>query len=230
MRNTILSLLLAVLIVFPAASARGAQPGQPGRDMADRIQTRYEQLKSFTADFSQTLTNAASGQAETRSGKIWFGQPSRVRWVTEKPDGEVLVIGPEFAWDYLEDENVAIKYRVEGLLSSKTILRFISGKANLREDFVIKTDWQGADDVRARWGKGLTILQLVPKEPEPGMVLAFVGVEPDTALFRQIMIVDFYGNGNEVRLDNVKLDQPLGDDLFEFTPPDGVEVEDNTGS
>jgi outer membrane lipoprotein carrier protein len=123
---------------------------------------------------------------------------------------------------------LALKYGVATLLDSKTILRFISGQANLKEDFVVKTEWQGADEVRARWSKGFTVLQLVPKEAEPGMVLAYVGVEPQTGLLRQIMIVDFYGNGNELRLSNVELDVELPADMFTFTPPPGTQVEDNT--
>jgi len=165
---------------------------------------------------------------DKREGKIWFRQPSQVRWETTAPEKELLVVGPEFAWDYIPDEELAIKYGVASLLDSKTILRFLSGQANIKEDFVVKTEWPGADDVRAKWGQDLTVLQLLPKEAEPGMVLAFVGVEPDTGLLRQVMIVDFYGNGNEVTLSNVETDVDLAPDMFAFTPPEGAHVEDNT--
>ncbi|QGY42065.1 outer membrane lipoprotein carrier protein LolA [Pseudodesulfovibrio cashew] len=197
-------------------------------DIPDLIQQRYESLKTFRADFVQELTNVASGEVQLRKGRIWFRQPSQVRWETTDPEKELLIVGPDAAWDYIEDEEVAIKYSVAGLLDSKTILRFISGKANIKEDFVVKTEWQGADKVRSKWGKGFTVLQLVPKEPEPGMVLAYVGVEPDTGLLRQVMIVDFYGNGNEVRLSDVALDVKLGAEMFTFTPPKNVHIEDNT--
>ena len=197
-------------------------------DLPDLVQRRYEALKTFKADFVQELTNIASGEVDTRKGTIWFKHPSQVRWETKDPDKELLILGPEFAWDYIEDEQLAIKYSVAGLLDSKTILRFISGQANLKDDFIVKTEWQGADDVRDRWGNGFAILQLVPKEAEPSMVLAFIGVEPDTGLLRQVMIVDFYGNGNEVRLSNIELDVELPIDMFDFVPPDGVHVEDNT--
>ncbi len=140
----------------------------------------------------------------------------------------MLIVGPDYAWDYIEDEQLALKYSVASLLDSKTILRFISGQANLKEDFVVKTEWQGADEVRAKWGKGFSVMQLVPKEAEPGMVLAYIGVEPDSGLLRQVMIVDFYGNGNELRLSNVELDIDLPQGMFAFTPPEGVQVEDNT--
>lgn len=217
---------LSVCLVF-AGIAHAGKTVAP-EDMPDLIQKRYETLKTFSCDFVQELTNVASGDVEERRGRIWFRQPSQVRWETLEPEKELLVVGPEYAWDYIEAEQLALKYGVEALLDSKTILRFISGRANLKEDFVVKTEWQGADEVRERWGKGFIVLQLLPKEPEPGMVLAYVGVEPESGLLRQVMIVDFYGNGNEVRLSNVKQDIKLSADMFTFVPPQGVQVEDNT--
>jgi len=223
-----LQAFIVTLLFMPILAFAQAYAAVTPEDMPDLIQSRYETLKTFQADFVQELTNVSSGQTETRTGRIWYRQPSQVRWETTVPEKELLILGPDYAWDYIEGEQLALKYSVAGLLDSKTILRFISGQANIKEDFVVKTEWQGADEVRAKWGKGFTVLQLVPKEAEPGMVLAYIGVEPETGLLRQVMIVDFYGNGNELRLSNVTLDVKLGDDMFTFTPPAGTQVEDNT--
>jgi outer membrane lipoprotein carrier protein len=225
-RNIVAVFVMVSLLLLPAFA--GAAETIPAQDLPDLIQKRYEALKTFRADFTQELTNVASGEVQKRQGKIWFSQPSRVRWETSAPEKELLVVGPKFAWDYIPDEELAIKYGVTALLDSKTILRFLSGQANIKEDFVVRTEWPGADEVRDKWGKELTVLQLVPKEAEPGMVLAFVGVEPATGLLRQVMIVDFYGNGNEVQLSNVETDVDLAEDMFTFTPPEGTQVEDNT--
>lgn len=219
-----LSLLMMCALSVPAMAQEALAP----EDLPDLIQQRYETLKTFQSDFIQELTNVSSGEVDVRSGRIWFKQPSQVRWETVEPEKELLTVGAEYAWNYIEGEELAIKYSVSSLLDSKTILRFISGQANLKEDFIIKSEWQGADVVREKWGKGFTVLQLVPKEAEPGMVLAYIGVEPDTGLLRQVMIVDFYGNGNELRLSNVELDVELAADMFTFTPPKGTQVEDNT--
>jgi len=225
-RSFIQSVALVAFCLFPFCAV--AADSLPVEELPDLIQQRYETLKTFRADFVQELTNVASGEVEERTGHIWFKQPSKVRWETVKPEKELLIVGPDYAWDYIEDEQLALKYSVASLLDSKTILRFISGQANLKEDFVVKTEWQGADEVRAKWGKGFSVMQLVPKEAEPGMVLAYIGVEPDSGLLRQVMIVDFYGNGNELRLSNVELDIDLPQGMFAFTPPEGVQVEDNT--
>lgn len=229
MKRMVARFSIVAMITMIAATAYAAESKAVDPDkVPDMIQERYETMKTFTADFEQELTNIASGEVERRTGKVWFGQPSLLRWENESPEKEVLVIGPDVAWDYFADDKMAYKYPVELVLDSKTMLRFISGQANLREDFIIKSDWDGAEVVRTKWGKGLTILQLQPREPEPGLVLAYVGVDPETALLRQLMIVDFYGNGNEVRLTNVKIDIPVKADMFTFTPPEGVMVEDNT--
>ncbi|GAB7022793.1 LolA family protein [Salidesulfovibrio brasiliensis] len=205
-----------------------ALPAFASQDITDRIQTRYDNLKTFQGTFVQVLTNAASQQSETRTGDIWYQQPSLVRWVTVEPEKELLVIGKDYAWDYFEDDLTAFKYSIEGLLDSKTILRFISGQANLREDFIVKTEWIGDDEVRKEWGDDLTILQLTPKEPEPGMVQAYIGVDPETALLKRVLIVDFMGNGNDVMLNDVTTGKSISPEMFEFTPPENVVVEDNT--
>jgi len=222
-------IIISFIVVTFISTVSMAAKSLPPEELPDLIQQRYETLKTFQADFIQELTNVASGEVDTREGRIYFKQPSQVRWVTEQPEKELLVVGAEYAWNYIEDEQLAIKYGVVSLLDSKTIIRFISGQANLKEDFIVKTEWQGADEVRAKWGKGFTVLQLVPKEAEPGMVLAYIGVEPDTGLLRQVMIVDFYGNGNELRLYKVEIDINLPSEMFEFIPPEGTQVEDNTG-
>lgn len=222
--SRLLGAMIAVIVLLAAV------PCFAQEDIADRIQAKYDTLKTFQGKFVQVLTNAASQESEIRSGDIWFKQPALVRWDTVEPEKELLIIGKDAAWDYFEEDMTAFKYSIEGLLDSKTILRFISGQANLREDFILKTEWIGDDDVRNEWGGNLTVLQLTPKEPEPGMVQAYIGVDKESALLKRIMIVDFMGNGNDVTLHSIETGKEISADMFEFTPPENVVVEDNTGS
>ncbi|MDQ7834414.1 MAG: outer membrane lipoprotein chaperone LolA [Humidesulfovibrio sp.] len=190
-----------------------------GNALTDAIQKRYESIQHFQADFQQELTNAASGSVEKRSGKIWFKQPSLVRWDTVKPEKELLVVGQNVVWNYVEADKIALKYRTNQVFKSKTMVRFLSGKANLNEDF--KVAEQGTED-------GLTKVRLVPKEPEPTMVMAYIWVDPKTSLMGKVLIVDFFGNGNLVMLKNLVTDKRPDAKLFEFTPPAGLKVSDNT--
>ncbi len=206
------------LIVFAVLLAALLPAAAWANKTADAIQKRYDSLSSFQTDFQQELTNAASGSVEKRSGKIWFKQ-SLVRWETHKPEKELLVVGQNAVWNYFEADKVAMKYRTSQVFNSKTMIRFLSGKANLKEDF--KIEEQGTEH-------GLLKLRLVPKEPEPTMVLAYIWVDPKTSLLGRVLIVDFFGNGNQVSLSNLVLDKRADARLFEFTPPSGTQIKDNT--
>jgi len=189
--------------------------------LADKVQKQYQSLTSFTADFTQVLVNAASKDKDTRTGRLVFAQPALIRWETEKPEKELLVVGKDVVWNAFPEEKTAYRYAVEDVLGSKTMLRFLSGKGNLREDFHISEE-QGAPE-------GQVKLKLIPKEAEPGMVLAFAWVDVKTNMLARISIEDFYGNVNDVTLANVKINSAVSKEQFQYTPPKDYGIFDNTG-
>lgn len=205
---------LLALLLPAAAPARAADEQAIIRAM----QQRYESLRSFSADFAQEMANASSGDVEKRSGTIAFSKPGLVRWETVKPEPEILIVGEAEVWDYFPDEETAYRYGVQEALSSKTVLRFISGKARLDEDFYVAS--LGREQ---GWEK----LELLPKEPEPEMVRAVLWLDPDQALMQKVEVEDFFGNVNTVTLNQVILNPDLSGSLFSFTPPAGVDVFDN---
>jgi outer membrane lipoprotein carrier protein len=227
-------LLLAACALLAAAPAQ-ARPAEKSaaenaapadfstaEGAAAALQARYESIKSFTAAFTQTLTGSATGTTEVRSGTISFAQPGLVRWQTEKPDPELLLVGRTAVWNYFSKEGAAYKYGLDAVLDSKTMLRFVTGRARLDEDFQISTP--AAPDAQ-----GLVRLDLVPFEPETSLVQAVAWADPATALLRRVRIVDFYGNENTLEFKDIKLNVPLAPDFFDFTPPKGVDVMDETG-
>jgi len=211
MRFRILILVVSVLLSFSSVAIAD--------ELTTEIQKTYDSIKTFSADFTQTLTNAASKEQDVRSGKIVFKQPSLLRWESVKPEPELLIVGESIVWDYFPEDQLALKYRTKQLFNSKTMIKFISGQAKLEEDFVVEN--QGDDN-------GLIKLKLLPLEPETGMVLAFAWIDPEKKMMSKVLVVDFYGNGNEVSMTNIKIDPEVDATAFEFTPPEGVDVEDNT--
>lgn len=205
------AILLSAVVLLPSLGEC--------ENITERMQRQYEELQSFRAQFDQVLTNAASRESEERAGSIEFMQPSLVRWTTVTPEKEVLVVGRKFVWDYYPADEVAFKYRLDQMFSSRTMLRFLSGQANLAEDFVV--DKQSEE-------KGMVHLSLVPKNPEPGLVRAEAWIDPDTALLRGVLIEDFYGNTNRLFLKNIKLNVGLTAEHFDFAPPKGVVVQDSS--
>ncbi len=206
-------LLVFVCLLGIAPYAYGAM------EIVGKIQKKYEQLQSFDSSFIQTLRNTASGEEQERRGMLFFKNPNLVRWETNEPEPELLIVGESVVWDYFDDEKVAYKYATDKILDSKTMIRFISGQARLDQDFWI-TEEKGEG--------GLVKLNLVPKEAEPQLVQAYVWVDPESALVRRILLQDFYGNENELIFSDLRLNPEMTDDLFTFTPPPDVEIFDNT--
>ena len=109
---------------------------------------------------------------------------------------------------------------MEQVLDSKTMLRFLSGEANLKEDFTVED--LGMDGEFRH-------LKLIPKEPEPNLVEGEIWVRPGQDILEKIKLTDFFGNVNELVLSGLELDVPV--DLREFTlePPKDVEILDGPG-
>lgn len=202
--------LAAGLVLLVASAAQAA-------DIASTIQTRYEKLRTFSATFEQTLTHKESGSVEKRQGNLLFQKPLLIRWQTDKPHEETLVVTHKEIWDYLADEEIAYRYPLELVRDSRTIIQVITGQAALTKDFDVKEAGQE---------NGLAKLHLYPKEPAPQMVEALLWVEPSTGYIRRASIIDFYGNSNDVRFTQFKPDTSLKESDFTFTAPKGVEVED----
>ena len=202
---------LAAGLVLVAVTAAQAS------DIANTIQARYEKLRTFSATFEQTLTHKESGSVEKRQGNLLFQKPLLIRWQTDKPHEETLVVTSKEIWDYLADEEIAYRYPLELVRDSRTIIQVITGQAALTKDFDVKEDGQE---------NGLAKLHLYPKEAAPQMVEALLWVEPATGYIRRASIIDFYGNSNDVRFTQFKPDTSFKASDFTFTAPKGVEVED----
>ncbi len=205
MKHIFLCLILLVCFALPATAS--------DQEVVDRVQDRLDALEGLKADYVQILTNAATKERQERTGSIYFKKPLQVRWEADSPDRELLVIDQDKVWNYFPDDEVAYEYEVEEVLTSRAMINFISGQAKLTEDFQVEE--QGTED-------GLHKLKLVPANPEPDLVLAYLWSD-DQGLLHRILLVDFFGNGNELRLKSMETDPDLDRDKFEFSARD-VEI------
>lgn len=203
-------LIICILFFLSAGPAHASV-------VAERLQDRYETIESFQAAFVQILTNAATREQEERIGVISFQKPLDVRWESTSHEEELLIIDKETVWNYFPEENAAYRYKTDEILTSGHMVRFISGQARLNEDFRVED--QGIEN-------DLHKIKLVPKHPEPDLVLAYIWSD-DHGLMHRILLVDFFGNGNELRLKDVELNPEFDKDFFRFEPPAGVDIIDN---
>jgi outer membrane lipoprotein carrier protein len=97
----------------------------------------------------------------------------------------------------------------------------VTGQARLDQDFSVEDD--GKED-------GLLRLRLHPLEPTQQMVEAGIWVDPASYFIKKAVIIDFFGNSNEVVFTKLTAKPKLDEKSFDFAPPKGVIVEDRKTS
>ena len=207
-------LALSTMFVFAAATAVFADETT---NLIDKIRTRYSDMPAFEASFKQTLTHKESGARENRQGRLRFQKPLKINWRTASPNEETLIITDKEIWDYIPDEKIAYKYSPALAQDSRSLIQVLTGQAALNRDFDVKN--AGRENGRIK-------LALYPNEPTTQLVEAQIWVEPDTGLIRRANIIDFYGNSNDVSLENLTPKDSIPPSAFKFSPPKGVVVED----
>lgn len=209
-------ILICLILIAPVMSHAGQ------KDLTAAIQEQYQSIQSFRTEFTQELINASSRDSEVRKGWIVYKRPRRIHWETVSPEKEILILNRDSVWDYYPAEGVAYRYSLRQKFDSQTMLRFISGEVDLREEFKLSRLDPDAKD------KELIRLKLMPKNPDPSLVKAKLDVNAENMLIQRIELIDFFGNKNILRFRNIELDCQPDPDLFVLEPPEDTRVVDKT--
>ena len=194
-------------------------PAQAANSAAAVIQARYAGISGMQAEFTQVLEHQESGNREERTGTVFFAKPLNFRWETKSPIPELLIVTPDAIWNAFPDEDMAYKYPSDMSEEMGSIVRVVTGQANLEKDFMIEN--KGTKD-------GIVSLILDPRNPTVSMTTVELTAEAGSGIIKQIVIIDFYNNRNTITFTGQNFDPAVEASLFTFTPPKGMAVEDRT--
>ncbi len=69
-------------------------------DDAQSLQSRLNQVNSFHASFTQTVTSAEGGSVQQGEGELWVKRPNLFNWHMTSPDESVLISDGKTLWFY----------------------------------------------------------------------------------------------------------------------------------
>ena len=195
-------LLSAVLSVETAWCATGAE----------RINAYLDGVSSLSANFTQTLYDEDLNRLEDAQGKLYLQRPGRFRWDYSAPYIQAIVSNGSTLWLYdSELAQVTVKSLDTAVQNTPSLL--LSTQQPLEDHFDIS---------EAAPKDGKVWVDLRPKSPEAAFAnirLRFTRDELDT-----MELVDSFGQLTHVEFSEVSKNPALADDLFEFSPPPGVDV------
>jgi len=163
-----------------------------------------------------TLFRHETSTDETYYGQLWIEKPNKFRIEASAPWKQTLVSDGSKFWNYDADlEQLTIDWLEEDLRKFP-ILLFMGATDELDKIYNIS----GQSD------QEFTSYKLVPKKPDQyyrSMRLTFRGLLPVS-----IAILDVMDNYTEFFFSSTRINFDLKDELFEFFPPDDIELLDRT--
>ncbi len=213
--------MLLVLVVTGtggAGQAGAAMQELPVEELLARVQENYRG-QSMSARFEQRQETRPGMPPKIATGSWQMRAPGRMR-VAYDESGRVLVTDGEKLYWYLPAE-MQVHVRAQSEFAQRgNALLYLSGQGDMREDFVVSgTEW------RTKLSPGNIQLLLEPLVPDTDYSQLMLEVEPDAAIIVRLVSFGLFGEPNEFRFTEIEPGADLADELFQFTIPPGVEVE-----
>lgn len=209
----IATLLTGVWIATATALALQATPSPA--DLAKRLQARYETVRDFSADFTQTFQGVLVRRGTTEKGKVLVKKPSRVRFTYSAPEKKEFVSDGFRFYSYYPKDRLGSESALPKANEKSTALLFLAGQGDLSRDF---TASMAATQPAGEWH-----LRLLPRTPQADFDTLTLLVDRATLRLNGFITVDDQGT-NTIRFEQLKENTGLKDDAFFFKFPPGTEI------
>ena len=205
-----------VAAVWIAAEAMPfAQSPPAAADLTKRLQARYETVRDFSADFTQTFHGVLVRRATSERGKVLVKKPSRVRFTYSAPEKKEFVSDGLRFYSYYPKDRLGTEAPLPKPNESSTALMFLAGHGNLSRDF---TPSMAVNQPEGEWQ-----VRLVPKTPQADFETLTLIVDRVSLALRGFITVDEQGT-NTIRFTQLKENTGIKDDAFHFEFPKGTEI------
>ena len=219
--------LLTALLLSPAAAAVAtAQTTTPADAALDKAVAAYGRLKTARGTFEQVLTNPLTRNTATSRGEYQLHRGSG-RWslAFTDPKGDRVVDDGSALWVYLPSTNPGqviklASQRGAGGASGMDLLERFFGDPKTR----YRVSDAGAATVGGRAVRAIGLAPVRPME----FTKATVWIDTANGTLRQFEVTEQSGLVRRFTFTSVRLDGPVDEKAFRFSPPKGVKVFDQS--
>lgn len=199
----------AAVAMSPPAVATG-----PGVEALERF---FSEVSTLEARFEQVVLDENLNPIDDSRGTLWIARPGRFRWDYEPPDALQIVGDGSRVWLHdIELEQVTVRDQSRALGRTPAIL--LAGAGDLERTYdVVDLGAQGPFN----W------LNLLPKDEDSGFTQVRIGFEGSR--LRVLELLDTLDQRTRIAFTDLRENAPLADAQFEFVPPDGIDIIDQSG-
>jgi outer membrane lipoprotein carrier protein len=216
---------LAVIVQLAAGHIWLAAQGSEAVDasaLARALQQRYQTIKDFSADFTQTYRGGALRTQTRERGTVKIKKPGRMRWIYTAPEKKEFVSDGAKIYSYLPQDRQVLVSDVPADGGADTPALFLSGKGDIARDFTASIVQSPVPDSIG--------LKLTPKRPEAQYDYFIVATTRPGLEIRGLATHDRQGGDSVISFVNLKENQGISDKEFAFRIPKGADVITNGGN
>jgi len=184
-------------------------------DLAQRVDRRYDSLRSLKANFTESY--AGLGVQRTESGTLLLRKPGRMRWDYSSPAGKIFLLDGKYAWFYARGDAQVQRIPAKQLDDLRSPLRFLLGHSDLEKEMDSLTLAPAANGSFALTGQ--------PKGQEQRIVRVTLTVTAAGAI-TGIEVEEIDGAITRFTFTGEQPNAPVPPDVFHFAAPPDVPVVD----
>ncbi|BBL34724.1 outer-membrane lipoprotein carrier protein [Nitrosomonas stercoris] len=179
----------------------------------DSLKIFISNAHTFRAHFSQKLLDRNFQLIKKASGDMMFERPGKFRWVYDEPYQQLIIGDGKQVWFYDQDLAQVTVHRLDQALGS-TPAALLAGDNTIERDFELQEiEVQGETE----W------LEAIPKAQENAFELIRLGFS-QAGMLREMILRDSFDQITWLVFSETEQNPELAADLFQFTPPEGVDV------
>lgn len=208
-RSVIVLKSVSLLMIAIASQVVVAEETDEGRVLLDVF---LNDVKTMSARFEQSLIDADSIVIEESHGVLEIQRPGRFRWVYDTPYEQIMVADGLNIWSYDVDlAQVTVKAQQDVLGGTPALL--FGGTDNVLDDFEYTESFSD---------RGTIWIHLRPRSTDSGFTKIELGF--DDGNLRRMIFSDNLQQSTLIALFDVRINEEIPADHFQFTPPDDVDV------
>ena len=189
--------------------------GQSFADDSEALQQQLAAIKSFKAQFSQQVTDSQGEAIMQGEGNIALQQPMMIRWQQQSPDDTLFVSNGDKTYYFDSFAEQVTIMNTHSLIDSTPFVLLTSKDPE---------QWAKYQVVATEAGFSVTPNKGVESQVEK-LDISFNAKEQGLA---SLTVLDTSGQQSLFTFKDAKVNEALATQTFEFTIPEGVEVDDQS--
>ncbi len=206
MKTFFISIFLILVSVNTFADAKKTSKGE------EYLEAFLAETQTLEANFEQTLRTHEGEVLQQTEGKFFLDRPGKFRWNYKTPYEQIIVSDGVRIWIYDVDlQQVTVQKQTEGLPA--TPMALLEDSSTLHQNFNVSPLDEQA---------GVYRLRLLSKTKESDFGEIVIGLDSKGLRFMQLH--DQFEQVTDIVFSDISTNSKLPKDIFEFTPPEGVDV------